>query len=268
MTGKNQLFRDVSGAAITSGITIKSPREIESMRQAGQVVAATIARLVEFVAPGVTTQECDTVAEREIRRRGALPAFKGYRGFPATICVSINEEIVHGIPGPRTVRAGDVVSLDGGAIANGFYADAAVTVGVGEATPKAADLIEVTREALERGIKAAQPGARIGDISAAVEQFVEARGYSVVREYVGHGIGRALHEEPQVPNYGAPGRGLLLRPGMVIAIEPMVNVGDWRTRLLEDQWTVVTADGSLSAHFEDTVAITEKGPEVLTRLKA
>ncbi len=237
------------------------------MRQAGQVVAATIARLVAFVAPGVTTQECDAVAEREIQRRGALPAFKGYRGFPATICVSINEEIVHGIPGPRVVRAGDVVSLDVGAIANGFYADAAVTVKVGESTQKAADLIEVTREALERGIKAAQPGARIGDISAAVERFVEARGYSVVREYVGHGIGRALHEEPQVPNYGAPGRGLLLRPGMVIAIEPMVNVGDWRTRLLEDQWTVVTADGSLSAHFEDTVAITENGPEVLTRLK-
>ena len=258
------MFSGIETKVTPGGITVKSPRELESMRQAGQVVAATIARLVEFIAPGITTRECDVVAEREIHRLGATPAFKGYRGFPATICISLNEEIVHGIPGDRIIRPGDLVSVDVGAIVEGFYADAAVTLGVGDVTPEAAALIQVTREALERGIQAIHPGARVGDISAAVEQFVEPQGYSVVREYVGHGIGQALHEDPQVPNYGPSGRGPLLRPGMVIAIEPMVNMGGWQTQALEDQWTVVTADGSLSAHFEHTIAITEKGPEVLT----
>ena len=267
MSTKRPRLRDPLPEAPVVGITIKSPRELEHMRAAGQVVAATIARLVAFVAPGVTTKDCDAVAEREIRHLGAVPAFKGYRGFPATICVSINEEIVHGIPGPRVVREGDLVSLDVGAVVNGFYADAAVSAGVGKVSSEVADLIEVTREALERGIQACRAGNRMGDISAAVQRFVEGRGYSVVREYVGHGIGRALHEDPQVPNFGPPGRGLLLRSGMVLAIEPMVNVGDWRTRGLEDGWTVVTADGSLSAHFEYTVAIMEAGPEVLTRQK-
>ena len=267
MSGTNPLFSDIHSGATVEGITIKSPRELEFMRQAGQVVGAAIARLMGHIAPGITTQECDVIAEGEIRRWGAVPSFKGYRGFPATICVSLNEEIVHGIPGSRVLESGDVVSLDVGAIVNGFHADAAVTLAVGEVAEEVAALIEVTREALERGLKAAQPGNRVGDISAAVEQFVEPKGYSVVREYVGHGIGRALHEDPQVPNYGSPGRGPLLKPGMVIAIEPMVNIGGWRTEVLEDQWTVVTADGSLSAHFEHTVAITEEGPEVLTRVR-
>lgn len=251
-----------------NGITIKSPRELEFMRQAGQVVAITIARLVQFVSPGVATKECDAFAEREIKQLGAIPSFKGYQGFPATICISINDEIVHGIPGARIIKSGDLVSVDVGAIVNGFHGDGAVTFGVGKSTPEAQALIEVTKEAVERGIQAARPGARVGDISAAVEQFVEPQGYSVVREYVGHGIGRALHEAPPIPNYGPPGRGPLLLPGMVIAIEPMVNKGGWHTRVLEDQWTVVTADGSLSAHFEHTVAITEDQPEVLTKVQS
>jgi len=234
------------------------------MRQAGRVVSMTIARLREFIGPGVTTLECDAMAEKEIRKLGAIPAFKGYLGFPATICISLNEEIVHGIPSARVVKSGDLVSVDVGAIVGGFYADSAVTIAVDSVTPEAEALVDITREALVQGIQATISGGRVGDISFAVEQFVETRGYSVVREYVGHGVGRRLHEEPQVPNYGVPGRGPLLRQGMVIAIEPMVNIGGWQTLVLEDQWTVVTADKSLSAHFEHTVAITEEGTEVLT----
>ena len=248
------------------GITIKSSRELGYMREAGRVVAQTIATLVDALRPGMKTADLDEIAYSEIRKLGAKPSFKGYLGYPCTICVSLNNEIVHGIPGERVIQSGDVVSMDVGAVVEGFHGDAAVTVGVGQVSQEATDLMDTTREALEMGIKAAQPGSRIGDIGWAVQSFAEAKGYSVVRQYVGHGIGRALHEEPQVPNFGSPGSGPLLRKGMVIAIEPMLNVGDWQTRVLGDDWTVVTADGSLSAHFENTLAITEDGPEVLTRL--
>ena len=236
------------------------------MREAGRVVATTIQLLVSSMEPGMKTKRLDAIASREIRRLGAQPAFKGYRGFPATICVSLNQEIVHGIPGERVIRDGDVVSLDVGAVVEGYYADAAVTALVGKGTPEAQRLIETTQHSLELGIQQARVGNRVGDISAAVQRYAEGLGYGVVREYVGHGVGRALHEEPSVPNFGEPGKGPLLRPGMVIAIEPMLNVGDWRTRVLEDDWTVVTADGAISAHFEHTIAITEEGPQVLTSL--
>ena len=234
------------------------------MRQAGEIVGATLSVLKEAVSPGMTTRDLDVIAEREIRRRGGKPAFKGYRGFPATICTSLNDEIVHGIPGDRVIKEGDLVKMDVGAVVDGFIGDAASTVGVGNISDEARDLIETTRLSLDEGIRAAREGARVGDIGAAIQSFVEARGYSVVREYVGHGVGRFLHEEPQIPNYGPPGRGPLLHKGMTIAIEPMVNIGAWKTRLLEDQWTVVTSDGSLSAHFEHTIAIAEGEPEVLT----
>ena len=249
-----------------TGITIKSAAEVELMRQAGQVVAHAIAALEREVRAGMKTRELDAIAAEEIRRRGAKPSFLGYRGFPATICVSINQEIVHGIPGDKVIEDGDLVSVDVGAIVEGFHGDSAKTFAVGSASPEARALLEVTMKALEMGIAASRPGARVGDISAAVQGLVEPQGYQVVKEYVGHGIGRALHEEPQIPNYGPAGRGPLLRAGMVIAIEPMVNIGGWQTRALDDNWTVVTADGSLSAHFEHTVAILETGPEVLTQL--
>ena len=253
----------------TNGITIKSPKELEMMRQAGDVVAQAKARLMETISPGMTTLELDRIAEEEVRRLGAIPSFKGYTGagstpFPATICVSLNEQVVHGIPGRYVLRSGDIVSVDVGAIVGGFHGDSAFTVGVGEVSSEAQHLIDSTREALRQGITQARAGVRVGDISAAVQTYAEDRGYSVVRQYVGHGIGRALHEEPQVPNYGVSGRGPLLRPGMTIAIEPMLNVGGWETAQLDDGWTVVTADGSLSAHFEDTIAITENGAVVLT----
>ncbi len=248
------------------GITLKSPIELIAMREAGHVVAAAIQLLVSSLEPGMSTKRLDGIASREIRRLGASPAFKGYRGFPATICVSLNQEIVHGIPGGRIIREGDIVSLDVGAIVDGFYADAAVTAPMGKVSPEAERLIEATRQSLEMGIRQAVVGNRVGDISVAVQGFAEGCGYGVVREYVGHGIGRALHEEPSIPNFGEPGKGPLLRPGMVIAIEPMLNVGGWQTRVLEDEWTVVTADGTLSAHFENTIAITEEGPQVLTSL--
>ena len=254
-----------SPSTYSGGITIKSPQEMESMRRAGAVVAAAISALKEAIRPGMKTRDLDAVANREILRHGAKPAFKGYRGFPGTICASINDEIVHGIPGDCVINEGDLVKMDVGAVVDGFIGDAAVTVGVGKIGDEARNLIEVTRLCLDEGIKASIDGARVGDIGAAIQSFAEARGYNVVREYVGHGVGRFLHEEPQVPNYGPPGRGPLLRRGMTIAIEPMVNVGGWSTKLREDQWTVVTADGSLSAHFEHTIAITDGEPEVLTR---
>ena len=246
------------------GITIKSAREISNMREAGQVVASVIALLRKAVHPGVKTKELDLVAAQEIKRLGAKPAFLGYHGFPATICVSVNEEIVHGIPGSRVVKDGDLVKLDVGAIVDGLFGDAAVTVAAGTPAPGAAELMAVGEQSLVKGIEEVRPGARIGDIGFAVQKYAESHGYSVVREYVGHGIGRALHEEPQVPNYGVQGRGLQLREGMVLAIEPMVNIGTWQTRVLSDQWTVVTEDGSLSAHFEHTVFVGSNGPEVLT----
>ena len=254
------------------GITVKSPKEIELMRQAGRVVAESKARLVEAVCPGITTRDLDRIAEEEIRRMGAKPSFKGYTGggstpFPATVCVSLNDEIVHGIPGERVLQEGDIVSVDIGAIVGGFHGDSAFTVGVGQISEDAQRLIDATREALSRGIAKARAGARVGEISAAVQSYAEGLGYSVVRQYVGHGIGRALHEEPQVPNYGVTGRGPLLRKGMTIAIEPMLNIGGWETVQLDDGWTVETADHSLSAHFEDTIAIREDGAEVLTSLE-
>jgi methionyl aminopeptidase len=234
------------------------------MRRAGAVVGAVLTLLKRTVEPGITTNELDRIAYKEITRHGALPTFKGYRGFPASICASINDQIVHGIPGKRVLKKGDIIKLDVGATLNGLIGDAAISVAVGEVSEEAAALMEVTRQCLEEGIKASQPGNRIGDIGAAVQGFGESRGYGIVREFVGHGVGRFLHEDPPVPNYGQRGLGPLLRPGMCIAIEPMLNIGDWRTRILDDHWTVVTADGTLSAHFEHTVAITEEGPEVLT----
>jgi len=246
------------------GIIIKSEREIALMRQAGRIVATVLDILMKKVKPGMKTKELDTIAGREVERLGGKASFKGYRGFPANLCVSVNNEIVHGIPGERTLRQGDIVSLDMGAIFNGFQGDSAVTVGVGEISPQARKLVVTTEDVLKAGIAAARPGARLGDISATIQNYAEAKGYSVVREYTGHGIGRELHEEPQIPNFGPPGTGPVLKKGMTIALEPMVNAGDWRTRVGDDQWTVFTADGSLSAHFEHTIAITDGEAEILT----
>lgn len=234
------------------------------MRQTGRIVAVVLKMLIKQVNPGIKTKELDIIAAREVERLGATPSFKGYHGFPAAVCVSINDEIVHGIPGGRVLREGDIVSLDFGAIFNGFQGDAAVTVGVGEITPEAKQLIETTEGSLEAGIAAAHSGAKLGDISAAIQDYAESRGYSVVREYTGHGIGRKMHEEPQIPNFGLCGTGPVLKRGMTLALEPMVNTGDWHTRLGNDHWTVLTADGGLSAHFEHTIAITDTEPEVLT----
>ena len=248
-------------------IIYKSPEEIDKMRKAGRIVAGTIDRVLATVRPGVTTAQLDEVAEAYILEQRATPSFKWYRGtFPASICTSLNDEIVHGIPSKkRVVREGDVLSLDFGAIWDGFHADSAVTIVVGDpGSPDAEKLVRVTEEALEAGISQIRPGGRLSDIGAAVQQVAEGAGFSVVREYVGHGIGRALHEDPQIANYGDPGRGPVLKPGLVVAVEPMVNVGGWETRVLADDWTVVTEDGSLSAHFEHTIAVTEDGHEVLT----
>ncbi|HEV8622648.1 MAG TPA: type I methionyl aminopeptidase [Actinomycetota bacterium] len=247
-------------------IILKSPDEVAKMRVAGSIVAETIDTVLAAVGPGVSTADLDEVAEVFIRERKATPSFKGYRGFPASICASLNEEVVHGIPSPkRILKEGDVLSLDFGAIWDGYHADSAITVFVAEPlSAEAEKLVRVTEEALEAGISQIRPGGRLSDISHAVQQVVEGAGYSVVREYVGHGIGRSLHEDPQIPNYGLPGRGPELRPGLVVAIEPMVTMGDWKTRVLADDWTVVTADRSLAAHFEHTIAVTEDGREVLT----
>jgi methionyl aminopeptidase len=246
-------------------IILKSPSEIEKMRRAGRIVAATREKVVAAVRPGVTTAQLDQVAEAHIQEQGAIANFKGYRGFPATICASINEQVVHGIPGNRVLKKGDVVSLDFGAIWEGYHADSAITVFCGEPPSNEAEkLVRVTEESLQAGISQVRDGKRLSDIGYAVQQVVEGAGFAVVREYVGHGIGQSLHEDPQIPNYGEPGRGPVLKPGMVLAIEPMVNLGGWETRVLSDDWTVVTADGSLSAHFEHTIALTENGPEVLT----
>ena len=239
------------------------------MREAGRIVAEMLAACRAAVRPGVTTGELDRIAADVLRRRGATSNFKGYGvpvlpPFPGVICTSVNEQVVHGIPGKRRLKEGEILSIDAGAIVEGWHADAAVTVPVGEVSAQAAKLIAVTEEALRRAIAAAVVGKRLGDIGAAVQRFVEAQGLSIVRNYVGHGIGRAMHEEPQVPNYGAPERGLQIREGLCIAIEPMVNVGGPQTRTLPDQWTVVTADGSLSAHFEHTLWCTPAGPVVLT----
>jgi methionyl aminopeptidase len=246
------------------GIIIKSEREIAIMRQAGRIVAAVLEILCRQVRGGMKTKELDVIAAREVERLGAKPSFKGYQGFPANLCVSVNDEVVHGIPGEQVLGDGDIVSLDLGASFMGFQGDAAVTIGVGEISPLAQDLLKATEGVLAAGIAAARPGSRLGDISATMQSYAESRGYSVVREYSGHGIGREMHEEPQIPNFGLPGTGPVLKKGMTFALEPMVNVGDWRTRLGDDHWTVLTADGSLSAHFEHTIAITDGEAEVLT----
>ncbi len=245
-------------------IIIKSEREIALMRQAGRIVSTVLDILSRRVKAGMKTKELDIIAAKEAEKLGGTPSFKGYRGFPANLCVSVNEEVVHGIPGERILRQGDIVSLDFGAIYNGFHGDGAVTVGVGEIDPKARELMETTKGALVAGIAAAHAGARLGDVSAAIQGYAEGKDYSVVREYTGHGIGREMHEEPQIPNFGVVGTGPVLKKGMTIALEPMLNAGDWHTRLGSDQWTVLTADGSLSAHFEHTIAIAGEEAEVLT----
>ena len=245
-------------------IVCKSAAEIERMRAANRLVADLLAELRAAVAPGITTAELDVLAEARIRAAGGIPAFKGYRGYPATICASVNDQVIHGIPSHRALSDGDVLSIDVGVQLEGFYGDSAITVPIGRVSDEAARLLRVTEESLFEAIAEARVGKRVSDISHAVQRHVEAHGYSVVREFVGHGIGRSMHEEPQIPNYGEPGHGPRLAEGMVLAIEPMVNVGKPGVRVLEDGWTAVTKDGSLSAHFEHTVAVTASGPLVLT----
>jgi methionyl aminopeptidase len=245
-------------------IVCKSPAEIERMCAANQLVADVLAELAAMVAPGVTTADLDRAAERLVRAGGAEPAFKGYRGYPCTLCASVNEQVVHGIPSPRALVEGDIISLDMGVKLNGFFGDSAVTVPVGQVAPDVERLLQVTQDALARGIEQVRLGGRVSDIGHAIQTHVEAHGFSVVREFVGHGIGAALHEEPQIANYGEPGRGPRLAEGMVLAIEPMVNMGRPAVKVLADGWTAVTRDGSLSAHFEHTVAVTKNGPRVLT----
>jgi len=247
-------------------IILKSRREIEKMKKSNALVAAILEELRKKIKPGVKTIELDRLSEEMALKKGARPAFKGYRGYPYSLCTSVNSEVVHGMPSERELKEGDIISLDFGILHGGYYGDAAVTVPVGQITPAARRLLRVTEEALYRGIAAARAGNRIGDISAAIQGHAEAAGFSVVRDLVGHGIGRSLHEDPQVPNYGTSGRGIELKTGMVFAIEPMVNEGTYRVDVLRDGWTVVTADGKLSAHFEHSVAITENGPVILSRI--
>ena len=245
-------------------IILKSPEEVEKIRLASGVVKETLMMLKEKVKPGVTTLDLDRMAEEAILKKGARPAFKGYRGFPATLCTSVNDVIVHGIPSKRVLEEGDIIGMDLGAIVEDYYGDSAITVKVGKVSPEVERLLVVTRESLYRGIEQMRKENRLSDISHAVQKHVESSGFSVVRDFVGHGIGQSLHEDPQVPNYGDPRQGPRLKVGMVLAIEPMVNVGKESVRVLSDRWTAVTDDGSLSAHFEHTVAITENGPEILT----
>ncbi|HHV64497.1 MAG TPA: type I methionyl aminopeptidase [Peptococcaceae bacterium] len=246
-------------------IELKNKDQLKLMREAGRIVAEVLEIMKEMVKPGITTEELDKAAEKHIRKYQAIPAFKGYNGFPASLCTSINEEVVHGIPGLRTLKNGDIISIDCGAIYKGYVGDAAITLPVGEISTEKAKLLAVTSKALELGIVQARKGKRLQDISSAIQTYVESNGMSVVRDYVGHGIGRKMHEEPQIPNFGKPGRGPRLEIGMALAIEPMVNLGGYEVETLEDGWTVVTKDRRASAHFEHTVAITENGPEILTR---
>jgi methionyl aminopeptidase len=247
-------------------VTRKSRVEIETMRRAGRIVAEVLALLEAELTPGVSTAHLDALAERHIRSSGATPSFKGYHGFPASVCISIDDEVVHGIPGERTIRAGQIVSIDAGAIVDGWHGDGARSFIVGEPTPEATRLVETTRLAMMAGIAAAVPGARIGDISAAVEDVATQGGYGVVRHYVGHGIGTAMHEDPQVPNFRSAAQGMQLVPGICLAIEPMLTLGSHEVETRPDGWTVVTRDGSLAAHFEHTIAITEDGPSILTTI--
>jgi methionyl aminopeptidase len=245
-------------------IISKTPREIEIMREAGRIVALTHQELRKHIAPGITTKELDGIAEKFIRSYDASPSFKGYNGFSGSICASVNEELVHGIPGNRVLQEGDIISIDIGAKYNGYHGDSAWTYPVGKIDDESARLLEVTEESLNIGLKEASPGARLSNISHAIQTYVESVGFSIVREYVGHGIGQDLHEDPQVPHYGPPNKGPLLKPGMVICVEPMVNAGSRYVKTLADDWTVVTIDGKRCAHFEHTIAITETGCEILT----
>jgi methionyl aminopeptidase len=247
-------------------IVLKSKSEIDQIRKSCRIVASALDDLKKVIEPGVTCRELNELAEKLIVKEGALPAFKGYRGYPAVLCTSVNEQIVHGIPDERRLKEGDIISLDLGARLNGFFGDCAVTVPVGEVSTEARRLLEVTEDSLYRGIAMAMVDNRLFDISYAVQLCVEKNGFSVVRDFVGHGIGRELHEEPQVPNFGVPHQGPRLREGMVLALEPMVNAGTFKVKILADGWTAVTADGSLSAHFEHTIAITGNGPEILSKI--
>jgi methionyl aminopeptidase len=238
--------------------------EISTIRKSNQIVAKILAELGKRITPGVQTKELDEYAELRVKEMNAIPAFKGYRGYPASLCTSINEEIVHGIPSSRRLRDGDIISLDFGVLYEGYYGDAAVTYPVGEITPKAKKLIKAAEETFYKGMEQMKPGKRISDISFAIQSHVESQGFSVIRAFVGHGIGLSLHEEPQVPNFGSPGRGPKLKSGMVLAIEPMIAMGNWDVEILDDNWTAITRDRSLSAHYEHTVAITQKGPEILS----
>jgi methionyl aminopeptidase len=247
-------------------IVLKSPVEIEKMRAAGRIVAETLALLESRIKPGVTSAELDRLAEKECRRQGGQPAFKGYGGFPNAICASPNDRIVHGFPDDKPLQEGDILSIDFGVLYKGFYGDSAITVAIGELDEETQRLVTATRESLARAIEKSVPGGRLSDLSHAVQSWVEPLGFSVVREFVGHGIGRSLHEAPQIPNYGQAGQGPRLKPGMTLAIEPMINAGLPGVKILEDGWTAVTQDGRRSAHFEHTVAITDNGPEILTRV--
>lgn len=246
-------------------IVLKTERELKLMREAGRISAGALKVAGEAVEPGISTAEIDRIAEKYILSQGARPNFKGYNGFPATACISINDQVIHGIPSKKQiVKEGDIVSIDLGAVFEGYHGDNAATFAAGDVSPEAQRLMDVTRESLYEGIKMARAGGRIGDISAAVQQYTEARGYSVVRQYVGHGVGASLHEAPEVPNFGTPGRGVRLLPGMTLAIEPMINMGTEKVKVMPDGWTVLTADGALSAHFEHSVVITADGPQILT----
>jgi methionyl aminopeptidase len=245
-------------------IIYKSEAELEAMRQSSRIVAAVLGELVPLIRPGIRTRDLDLYAEKRTRELGAVPAFKGYRGYPASVCVSVNEEVIHGIPSGRILQEGDIVSLDFGVLYEGFFSDSALTAPVGLASPEAQRLIAAAERSFFKGLEQMKEGNRLSDISAAVQASVESEGFSVIRQFIGHGIGRALHEEPQVPNFGAPGRGPKLRPGMTLAIEPMIAAGGYEVEVLEDGWTAVTRDRSLSAHFEHTVALTENGPEILS----
>ena len=247
-----------------SAITIKSPREIEIMRQAGKITAAARALARDMVTPGITTAQIDREVRRFIEKSGAIPTFLGYGGYPASVCLSVNEEVIHGIPGRRVLKEGDIVSVDVGATYRGYVGDCAGTYVAGQASAEAKRLIEVTRQSFYEGIKYARAGCRVGDISHAVQEYVEKNGFGVVRDYVGHGVGAVMHEAPEVPNFGEPGRGPRLVPGMTIAVEPMVTQGTWEVRVLKDGWTVVTKDGKLAAHYENSLAITDGEPEILT----
>ena len=250
----------------TNSISIKTAQEIVILRDAGKILAEIIEDLKRSLKEGITTREVDQAAEKLIRQRAVVPAFKGYRGFPGCVCISVNEEVVHGVPGNRLLRAGDIVSLDVGIIHKEYYSDTALTVGIGTIRDALKKLLDVTSQSLDKGIEQARVGNHLSDISHAIQTFVEANHFSIVRDFVGHGIGKSLHEDPEIPNFGAAHNGPILKEGMVLAIEPMVNMGTWQTKILDDGWTVVTQDGAPSAHFEHTVAITAKGPEILTRI--